>query len=158
MNAQSAAAFAKWLAHDQPALFVELYKRANTSLGDLTDILSSIGSSIGDAVSNVGSFLTTGGGAAAISSLGAAYLQSQAAKNSVSVNYARAQSGLPPAPIQTVYNQGTGQYEAVLQTPGGAMAPLTPTLQRTLVPGMPNWVLWAGGGVALLLLVSLLRR
>jgi hypothetical protein len=157
LDAKAAVSFAKWLAQDQPALFVELYKRAHVSLGDFTDVLSSIGTSLSDAVSGVGSFLTTGGGASAIAQLGGAYLQTQAARNAVNVNLARAQSGLPPAPIQTVFNQSTGQYEAVLQQPGGVMAPLTPTLQKTLVPGLPNWVLWAGGGVAVLLLLNLFR-
>jgi hypothetical protein len=157
MSQKSMTDFANWLAIDQPALFVELYKRSlNPTFGDFTDVLSSIGDSLSNAASSVGSYLTSAAGAQTIAALGTAYLTSQASKNAVSVNLARAQAGIAPAPIQTVLNPTTGQYEAVLTQPSGAVVPVTSSVQATLIPGIPNLYLYLGGGLLLLLL--LLRR
>lgn len=162
MNQSAATAFAKWLANDQPELFVALYRQAmpelGKGLGDFTDVLSSIGSGLETAVSNVGSFLTSSAGMTSISQLGSAYLNSQAAKSAVNLQASRAQSGLSPAPIQTIYNPATQQYEAVL-TQGANTIPLSTQLRSSLMPaGLPSWAPWAIGGGALLVILLMLRR
>lgn len=162
MNQVSAQSLAAWLAKDQPELFVALVKKAMTKsgaqLGDFSDILSSIGSSIGDAVSNVGSYLTSSQGLSALTSLSGAYLTSQAQKQAVNLQVARAQAGQSAAPIQTVFNPNTNQYQAVVTQPTGAVVPLTPQLQQSLIPSVPNWVLYAGGGLVLMFILFSLRR
>lgn len=166
MNPVAAKSFAEWLAHDQPELFVALYKKALpmevqrglSGLSGFTDILSSIGTGLSSAVSSVGSFLSSPAGLTTVGTLGATYLQSQAAKQAVNVNLARAQSGVQAAPIQTVYNPSTRQYEAQLVQPTGQSIQLTPSIMRSIAPGMPTWAPWAIGGVALIALLLFLRR
>ena len=166
MNAQAAAQFSKWLAQEHPELFVALYRRAQPSivktLEDFSDLLSSIGTGLTTAVSTVGSFLTSAQGQQTISALGAAYLQSKAAQQAVNTNLSRAQAGLAPAPIQTVYNPQSGQYEAVL--PGQSSGSYIPLAQaQGISPGfsmnsVPTWVWAAGGGLLLALVVRSFLR
>lgn len=162
MNTQAAVSFAEWLAHDQPALFVELLKRAaphaTKGLSGFTDILSSIGTGLASAAQSVGTYISSPAGSQTLSTLAQAYVQSQAAKQAVSLNYQRAQQGISAAPIQTQYNPQTGQYEALLVQPGGQAIPITPQVRQSLLAGMPTWLPWAIGGGALLLVVLFFSR
>lgn len=163
MNPNVAAEFAQWLANDQPELFVALYKRALPAvqkakgLSGFTDVLSSIGSGLSKAVSQVGTFLSSPQGQQTIATLGNAYLQTKAAREAVKVNLQRAQTGQAPAPIQTVYNPNTMQYEAMVTQANGALSPLTPTLANRL-SSLPAWVPWAAGAAGVVLLVILATR
>lgn len=163
MNKIAAESFAKWLAQDQPALFVALYKKAvpaqtRQELSGFTDVLSSIGSSLGNAVSQVGSFLASPAGIQTVSTIGGAYLQSQAAKQATQLQMARAQSGQYAVPIQTAYNPVTQQYEPLLIQPSGQAVPITAQMARELAPNMPMWAWFSIGGVALFLIAILAFR
>lgn len=164
MNQQSAEAFAKWLANDQPELFVALYRKAIPapivkSLADFSDVLSSIGTGLSAAVSAVGSYVASPQGAQTLGTLGAAYLASKASGQAVQTNYTRAAAGLAPAPIQTIYNPNTMQYEAVLPQANGSYMPLS---QANVMPSafaqIPIWVYFAGGGLLLVMLMMSMRR
>ena len=163
MNATHAKDFATWLAEDQPELFVALYKKALPQtvrgIGSFTDVLSSIGTSLSNAASSVGTYLTSSQGLDTLSKLAGTYLTTQASKNAVNTNLARVQAGYAPAPIQTVYNPNTGEYQAVVTNSTGAVVPLSNSVQSALTSmGLPSWAPWALGGAGLLLLVLLLRK
>lgn len=95
--------FAVWLAQNQPEMFVRLLKEAQAKQGGklegLTDILSSIGSSIGNAAKSVGSFVTSAEGSSALATLASTYMTTQAQKSALSTQLKLAQLGQSPAPI-----------------------------------------------------------
>lgn len=130
LSAKNATSLANWLLQDQPGLFVQLAKVARivprgTTLGDFTDVLSSIGDSLGDAVSSVGDFLTSAQGLSTLASLGTTYMNTTAQKNALNIQLANAAANKAAAPIQTVYNQATGQYQAVYTTANGQQQVVT---------------------------------
>lgn len=154
MNLSAATAFAKWLAVDQPELFLALHKKATAGGGfsGFADLFSSLGSGLANAASSVGSYLTSSAGMQAITSLGGAYLNSQAARKAVQLNLQRAQAGAAPEPIQTAFNPATGQFEATASTGGRASAYIPAVMSRI------NWVPVALAGGALLVLFLFLRK
>lgn len=164
MSPHSMTAFALWMAKEEPDLFLALAQTARNKiagLGDFSDVLSSIGDSLSTAASNVGTFLTTGGGIDTLTKLGSVYLQTQAQKSALAVQTQLAQMGRAPAAIQTVYNPATGQYQAVVnQTTGGVLfqQPLTPQVTQSLLSGLPTWWPIAALGAGALLLFLMLRR
>jgi len=98
-------------------------------------------SSIGSAISNVGSFLTTGGGLNTLANTATAYFKAQQTANNAQVSTAvlqaqaaRAGVGASPAAVSYVTNPLTGQLTPVLSTAGGAV-PLTNSLLNSLTPG-----------------------
>ncbi len=117
----AAQAFAAWLEVHEPALFQALAEKAaaagarTSGLADWSSILSSIesgvtsvasdiGSGISDAASGVGNFLTSSGGLQSLSTLANTYLQSQQQQTVLQTQLARANQGLPPAPISYTTN------------------------------------------------------
>lgn len=161
MNKSIAIEFARWLATDQPELFVALFKRAKQASGELAgiaDIFSTIGTSLGNAASAVGSYLTTPGGMNAITQLGSAYLQSRAARQSVQLNLDRARAGQSPEPIQTAYNPATGQFEVVDMNSGAQVLPGA----RSNITALPmlesRWLPFAIAGGVLVLGLFFLSR
>lgn len=161
MNKTSAEQFAKWLANDQPELFVALYRKANPSvvksLSDFSDVLSSIGTGLSSAVSAVGSYVSSPQGMQTIGTLGAAYLASKASTSAVSTNLARAQAGYAPAPIQTVYNPQTMQYEAIVSQNGSYIPLAKANVMPSGFASIPIWAWATGGGLLLLLIFSTMR-
>lgn len=157
----SALSLAQWLANDQPRLFQALLEKAAQlkaaqGLGDFSDILSSIGSGISTAVSNVGSFLTSPAGMTTLTTIGTAYLNNQTQSNVLNAQVKIAQAGKTVAPIQTVYNPNTGQYEASYTT-AGAQYPVTSQLLSSITPAssMQQYLpyLLIGGGLLVVLML-----
>lgn len=149
---QSAQSLAIWLAQEQPQVFEALLRTAmgepRPQLNGLTDWLSSIGTSVGSAVSSAAQYLTSQEGMKTLSSIGAVYLQTQAQKDALKLQLAQAQAGNALYPIQSVggnYNTAVPIY-----TPTGQS--LTPSLTNQLWPTQTaNWLPWALAGGALLL-------
>lgn len=135
----AAQAFAAWLEQHEPDLFQALLKQAATEakasgLGDWSSILSSIGnvagdigSGISDAASSVGSYLTSSQGLSSLSNLASTYLQSQTQQSVTQMQLARAQQGLPPAPVSYATNSA-GQVVPVY-TAGNLPPSLTGSAQ-----------------------------
>ncbi len=174
-----ADSLAQWLLKDQPGLFVKLAQVArvvpkNTALGDFTDILSAIGSGISTAVSSVGSFLTSAQGLQTLSTLGATYMTTQAQKNALNVQLATTAANKTAAPIQTVYNSQTGQYEALYTTANGQQQVVTSNNAAQFYPtgaigsqtiaatasGLTQYLPYIaiGGGLLVLMLLMRSRR
>jgi len=165
---------AAWIQEQYPDLFASLAAHASASpgggLSGITDILSSIGSTIGSAatsvlsgVSNVaksvGGFLTSADGQQTLAALAAAKLQSN--QNSIlQAQIARTQAGIPPAAIGTTYNPATGTYVPTMTTASGQQVPLTQQALQSLQPSfLDKYGLWLlGGGFGLLVLIPVLMR
>jgi hypothetical protein len=120
INPASAKALATWLAQTHPDLFLAVYHLAafggtpqTSGLGDIGDFLSSIGSSISDAASSVGSFLTNSDNLKALTGLASTYLNTQSQANVLNAQIARAQASQPPLPVQYTQNSA-GQYVPVV--------------------------------------------
>lgn len=178
INQNVANSLAAWLLKDQPALFVKLAQVTqvvpkNSALGDFTDILSSIGSGISSAVSSVGNFLTSTQGLQTLATLGSSYLTTTAQKNALNVQLATAAANKPAAPIQTVLNPATGQYQAVYTTVNGQQQVITSNTVPQFYPtgaigaqtvaatsGISKYLPYiaVGGGVLLLLVLFSNRR
>lgn len=179
---------AAWLAENYPDVFNELLVRATNPTGaahavnlappavglnGFTDTLSSIwggitkaattvASGLGTAVKSVGSFLGSEAGANVLATAVALKYGSKSPQASIiDTQYQRSQSGVTPAPIQTVYDQTSGTYVPILQqqTPQGAVQyPISNQLLNQLQPSfMDRYGVWmVGGGIALILFVTLL--
>ena len=170
-------AFAAWLAQNEPELFAALAERAQSAapaagvagLGDWTSLLSSIGSGIASAVSNVASYVGSAAGVNSLTSLAQTYLTSKNQKNALQVQLAQAQAAKPPAPIETRYDAATNTYVPVYtpaptaSVPNPTPIPLTADLSAQLLSQTQgfNWQKWlpwiAGGGAGLILLVIVLH-
>jgi hypothetical protein len=144
---QAATALASWLYHVHPELFAAAYlaarSRPSGTLGDFSDILdsvgsglSSIGSGIENAVSSVGSWLTSSQGLTTLSSLGTAYLNNQTQQNVLQTQIARTQAA--QAPLAVTYTQA----------PNGSLVPVVPvssagvpiTVSATTQPAIAGYV------------------
>jgi hypothetical protein len=168
MNINSANQFARWLQVTHPDIFRSILQRVQpvvAGMGDWTDTLSTIASDVGSGISSavgaVGSFVSNPANVNALSSVASAYFKSQtpsptlaSAQSSVlQTQLARAQAGLPPAPIgynasgQPVYQSASGAYSLTPST----LAGLQPSFLQKY--GM---ILAIGGGAVLLL--ALLTR
>lgn len=155
---RNAEALAVWLANNQPELFENVLRTARGAslapprgFAGLTDFLSTIGTSVGSAVKNVGSFLATEDGMKTLGTVGGLYLQSQMQRDALRVQLATVQAGYAPLPIQNV-GASTNTSVPVYQPTGEA---LSPSLARQLTPPasiLQNWP-WAlafAAGFALL--------
>ena len=158
-------AFALWIAQNQPDLFKALLQktaeqhahRRGTGLSGITDWLSTVGSSIGSAAKNVGSFLSSPEGMKSLTSLSSVYLQTQAQKDALRIQLAYAQSGQAPAPVQMMGTAPGTQTPYYIDPNTGLRMALTPQLTNQLLPQQSfetvlPWIL-GGGGVLLLLFV-----
>lgn len=180
--------FAAWLAEQYPDIFNELRVRAENPTGaarrvDLgpppvglagfTDTLSSIwggitkaastvASGLGTAVQGVGNFLGSQAGQNVLATAVALKYGSQSPQASIiGTQNQRSQSGVTPAPIQTVYDQATNTYVPVLNqqtTAGQVQYPVSQQLLTQLQPSfIDKYGIWLiGGGVGLVLLITLL--
>jgi len=168
MNANAYYQFAAWLQKNEPALFGELERRANMvpaearALAGWTDIFSTVGSALGSAAKNVGSFLTSEAGMATVGGLATVYLASQSQKNAMNLQLAQVQAGQSPLPIQNTVTNG-GQVSPYYYPPAGGMPqPLTTQLTNYLMPPQSfvkeYWPLLAGGGGLLLLFMLSSRK
>jgi len=166
MNKQKAAEFAHWLAQAHPEIFVAIRKKtlpANhpvQQLGDLSDVLSSVGDTFSSAVSAVGDWVSTPSNVNALSSVATAYFKSQtpAIGNAQSAVFQtqlqRTQAGLSPAPISYTQN-ASGQYIPVY---AGNTA-LSPTMLQGLQPNfMQKYGVLLGVGAGALLLILVITR
>lgn len=148
-------ALALWIARNQPRVFEALTQQAHkrAQLSGVTDWLSSVGTSLGGAVKNVGSFLTSQEGIATIGALGTAYLTTQAQRDALRTQVAQAQAGYPPQPVYTVGTEQTPYYR---DPATGQSYPFTSQIAAQLQPPT-NWTpILIGGGV--LLAIVLLTR
>jgi hypothetical protein len=159
MNPNNARDLAKWIAENQPKVFAQLLKRAGANeaqLGDFMDALDSIGSTVGNAVSSVGSFLVSPDGIKTVATLGTAYLTSQAQRDALSTQVQLAAAGRPLAPIYTASNSSPAYAGSVYLQPN-ATAPAIPYSAQTAanygvpapstqwIPGIPNTYVLIGG-------------
>lgn len=134
---RNADAFAKWLAVNQPEIFEGLLRAAvkreipeKSALSGISDVLSSFGTSFGNAVKSVGSFLSSDDGMKTVGTLGALYLQTQAQRDALKLQTATIKAGYPPQPVTNV---GVDTNSAVpVYAPTGQ--PLTPQLTAALTP------------------------
>lgn len=137
--------------------------------GGISSAASSIASSslvqgLGSAVKSVGSFLGTPAGQNVLATAVALKYGNQSSQAAVMYTQnQRAQAGQTPAPIQTVFDQSTGTYVPVLtqQTPVGTQQypvsnQILNALQPTFIDRYGPWII--GGGIALVLVVTLARR
>lgn len=150
----AAQLFAAWLEQNEPQLFAALAERAGVSSGlgdwssiisDIGSVASTVGSGLSSAASSVGDWLTTGGGAASLASLANTYLQSQASQSLTNLQIARAQQGLPPAPVSV----GTTAYGSTVPVYNGASPPAGSQLV-TLANGQQAYAMTTGGVSSLL--------
>lgn len=158
--------FAQWLYENYPEVFAQIAQATKSQgvpklsgLGDFSDILSSIGDSIGSTASDiadglsttvqtVGNVLQTPGGQAVLKTV----MQANAGISPVVMSqYGLAQNGKPLAPIQTVYNPATGSYVPVNSYTG---APITSSM---LGGNMSQYMLPIAIGAGALLLIVALR-
>lgn len=148
-------ALALWIAQNQPQVFAQLVKQANTrgQLNGITDWLSSVGTSLGGAVKSVGSFLTSEDGIKTIGALGTVYLTTQAQRDALRVQVQQAQAGYPPAPVYTV---GTDQTPYYRDPATGQSYPFSPQIANQFTPPM-NWTPYIIGGVGLLAVLLIMR-
>lgn len=138
MTKQAGTQLALWLLSVHPDLFAMVYKQAAAAqgLGDISDVLDSIGSGISDAASAVGTFLTTPSNVTALTSLASNYFTSTASQANAQTQLAvlqaqaqRTQAGLSPAPVTYVTSaQGvtTPVYVPAMASQIGAPAAAVP--------------------------------
>lgn len=171
MKDMAAQAFAAWLQQNEPELFAALLERADRTgvagLGAWTDVLSSIGSGLANAVKSVASYVASPSGTSSLTSLAQTYLQSQGQKNALKVQLAQAQAGYTPAPIETRYDAATNTYVPVYTPPAGtAPVPLTADLSAQLLRQSQRfdwnrwlpWIIGGGAGVAFVIWLATRNR
>lgn len=121
MTLQNGKQLALWLLAVHPDVFAAVYKKAvgAAGLGDVSDVLDSIGSGISDAASAVGTFFTTPSNITALTSIAGSYFQSQASQANAQTQLAvlqaqaaRTLGGQAPAPISYVQTS-TGALQPV---------------------------------------------
>lgn len=154
--------------------------------GSSGGFLDSIGSGIADAATSVGGWLTSGGGLNSLANLGAAYFKTQQTAQTAQMQtavlqaqVARAQAGMPPAPVSYVQNSagqvvpvytgsvntypalqsaiGAGQSQYI-NTAGVAGYTVPPNMVSTLGPGIStqNILPWALLGLGVFVLAKVL--
>jgi hypothetical protein len=157
MTPAKAAELARWIADNQPKLFAQLLSHAGNNkaqLGDIMDALSSFGTTVGNAVSSVGNFLISPDGIKTVSSLGAAYLTSQAQRDALQIQVSRASQNQPLAPIYTASAAtaspaiGGGVYYQPLPTQPAV--PFSVQLNQPSLGGIPLKYLLLGGAALVL--------
>lgn len=141
-------AYLKWLNARHPALYRKAVKSAPRditlgSLGWINFVVQAI-ATVGSAVlgkKQVDKQVALQKKALALSDAQASADRTQAAELALlEVNTKRAQAGLPPVDLT-----GKVVNTAVLPTPS-ALAPYTATRAATIIPGVPNWLTYIGGG------------
>lgn len=160
MTEDSAVAFAAWLAKQEPALFAALEREAATTsarLNGITDFLSSVGSSIGSAVTNVAKYVTSSEGLNSLVNLGGSILQSKAQQNVLKTQLNLAQAGLAPAPIVNAQNPTGSIVPVPVYQPTNM--PVTTSLLQNLQPSFfQQYAVPIALGVGGLFLFMALRR
>lgn len=154
---ESGLAFAQWLYENHPSLFARLSQQADIDsarLNGITDFLSSVGSTLSDAVQKVGSYVTSTQGMQAITQFGTAYLQGKTQQNVLKTQMNMMQAGMMPAPIST-YSDASGTRS--IYDPTGQ-----PVSSRLLSQIQPSFISQYGvplaiGAGALLLILALKR-
>jgi hypothetical protein len=158
MNKKTSLAFAHWLAKVHPDIFLSIVRniKPQTPLGDISDVLSSIGTTLGDAASAVGDWISNPQNINSLSSVATAYFRSQTpsvgnAQNAVfQTQLQRSQYGQMPVPINYAQN-ASGQ---VVPMYNGQV--LSPTQLQSLQPNFLQkygLVLAVGGGALFLILL-----
>lgn len=164
MRPQDADRLARWIADNQPRLFAQLLSRSGLpkeELSGIFDSLSTFGSAVGNAVSSVGTYLTSQEGLNSITKLGTTYLQTQAQRDALQTQLQLARSGQPLAPIYTATPNTTAIANGVYYQPNPTIPaqPFNPSLIATpeaQIGGIPvKWI--AIGGIALLALVLIFK-
>jgi hypothetical protein len=162
MNKIAGQQFAHWLSLEHPDIFLSIRKHTlpvnhpAQALGDISDVLSSVGDSLSSAVSAVGDWVSTPSNVTALSSVASAYFKSQTpvvgnAQNAVfQTQLQRAQYGQAPANITYAQN-AAGQLMPVYN--GQALTPqqlqgMQPTFLQKY-----GTVLAIGGGAVLLVMI-----
>lgn len=142
-------ALALWIATNQPEVFKALVRDANRAgqLHGITDWLSGVGTSLGSAVSNVGSFLSSEDGMKTLTSLGNTYLQVRAQRDALRVQTRLAASGQYPAPIQSVGPNPYTSLPVYVDPASGQQFPFSPQLANQLQPSIPWTPIAIGVGV-----------
>ena len=149
-----------WARKEAPPLYtalrlkfpeVEAFERTlqlgkKPGMGDISDIFSSVGDALSSSASSIASFVTTNAQNVLSAAVPVAVAVEQA-----KVAGAQAQvAALNKAPLRTAYTTNAlGQQVPVLA--GQYMA------APSIIPGIPNTVLYIGGGLVALLLVVGLR-
>lgn len=161
MTPAKAAELARWIADNQPKLFAKLLQQAGTSkaqLGDIMDALSSLGSTVGNAVSSVGNFLVSPDGIKTIGSLGSAYLNSQAQRDALRVQVQRAEQNLPLAPIYTANTNSPAGGVFYQPVPTQPAIPFSAQLNQPSLGGIPLKYLLIGGAALVLTFILIRTR
>lgn len=147
-----AEGLALWLATNQPDVFRALVKETNRAghLNGISDWLTGVGTSLGTAVQNVGSFLASEDGIKSLTAIGGIYLQSKAQQDALRLQTRMMQAGQPPAPVYSVGPNPSSSLPVYVDPNTGQQYSLTPQLTRELQPPM-NWlpIGLAVGGIAL---------
>lgn len=172
--------YAAWLAENFPAVFNDLATRAAAAartrpppamkLEGFTDILSSIGSSIGTAakavagglsttVKSVGAFLNTDAGQGALSTVAQLYAAKKLAPSASALSelqYQRAAQGLAPVPAGVQYDPSTGTYVPV--NAQGQILSLSQVRGGGVTDFLQQYGIWIAAAVGTLALFTALRR
>lgn len=178
MTPRSAQSFSVWLLKEHPALFYSIAKKQNPSLGDFSDIFSSIGSAFSGAVDSVSSWVTNPENVKSLTTLASTYFAASAAKSNanaqtavLNAQLARANTGQPAAPITYAYNAQNQPVPVYTGTPSPALAlgsqvllpsaqvgyTVTPQTVSSLTPSfLQQYGLWlVGGGLVLVAMLAL---
>lgn len=142
-------ALALWIATNQPEVFKALVRDANRSgrLNGVTDWLTGVGTSIGSAVTNVGSFISSPDGMKSLMTIGNTYLQVQAQRDALRTQTRLAQSGQYPASIASVGANPYTSLPVYVDPATGQQIPFNSQVASQLRPSF-NWTpIFIGGGV-----------
>lgn len=166
MTFQRAQELAKWLATNQPDIFLALQKNAEAraQLAGITDLFSSIGTGLVNATKQVGSFLTSQQGLETLTGLTTAYVGYkglQAQQDAIKLQTRLAEQNQPLAPVQQVRDPYTGQVVPYYYGQNAPPVPLTSQLAQKLAPagGIPSWAPFAFvGGIGFVFLMAFMNR
>lgn len=167
--------FLLWAKAERPAQYAALVAQVpavasfdsalkNAGLGDFSDILSSIGSSLASAGSTIANVFTQN--APALLQFGTTLVQAKAAQNLTNTQLQLAKAQQPPAQTATVQTangpvtvpmvkNAAGQYVPATVTTAGAVVPTGGSFLTSLsnVP-ITTWLLVAGVGIAAIMLIK----
>lgn len=157
---QPAMQLAQWIAMNEPALFSALQREAATAsarLNGITDFLSSVGSTLSEAVSNVGSYLASSEGVKTLTGLGTAYLGYKQQSNVLKTQTQLAMAGMAPAPIMNTVGANGQIVPVYTPTNQVATSQLLMQLQPSVFQQYKMPILIGAGVLALALVGSTVR-